>query len=371
MKKLKVLTLIGTRPEAIKLAPVIHELQRYPERIASSLCISAQHREMVDELLASFRLQADYDLNVMKPGQSLSELCAAIMAKLDPIVAELEPDFIVVQGDTCTVMAASLVAFFRKVKLAHVEAGLRSHQRWAPFPEEINRRITDLISELYFAPTEGARELLLREGVSPAQIHVTGNTVVDALELMRTTWRDEGNPWTRSGRRRILLTAHRRENFGAPFQSILAAVAELATRFEQDIEIMMPVHPNPEVRGQALAQLGHLPAVRLLDPLDYKDLLQLMEASYLILTDSGGIQEEAPSFGVPTLVLREVTERPEALEAGYAQLLGHDRDKIVSAVTRLLEDPLAYRAMCASHNPFGDGRAAQRIVAALLARADA
>jgi UDP-N-acetylglucosamine 2-epimerase (non-hydrolysing) len=365
----KVLTVIGTRPEAIKMASVIKELQKYPDEIQSVICATAQHREMLDQVLDIFDIRPDYDLDVMSPGQTLSQLTANVLTRLDQVVAEEQPDWILVQGDTTTVMVASLVAYYHRVRVGHVEAGLRTDDKWQPYPEEINRRLTDVLADLYFAPTERNRENLLREGVSPEAIVVTGNTVIDALLMMvrRLRQEKEHSPqWSSNGRRLILVTAHRRENFGQPLGRICRALAEIAACYPSQVQLVYPVHPNPNVLGPVREMLGDIPNITLAEPLSYYDFVRLMSEAYLILTDSGGLQEEAPSLGVPVLVLREVTERPEGVAAGTVKVVGTSYQRIVEETATLLDDDKTYDKMAQAVNPYGDGHASQRIVAALL-----
>lgn len=390
---LKVLLVFGTRPEAIKLAPVIRELRKHPCRVRPLICATAQHRQMLDQVLGIFRIRPDYDLNVMDENQTPSQVASAVLGRLEPILQNEKPDWVLVQGDTTTVAAAALAAFYARVKVGHVEAGLRTHNKWQPFPEEINRRVAGVIADLHFAPTPRARRNLLQEGVPEDQILVTGNTVIDALHWVaampptseaRRLLRELGissGPGERRNQiagndpcwssnsahpRLILVTAHRRENFGDPLESICMALRDIATRYGDQVRIVYPVHLNPNVWEPVHRLLSGIPNVTLIPPLDYLSLVHLMKHAYLILTDSGGIQEEAPALGVPVLVLREVTERPEAVEAGAVQVVGTARERIVEEVTRLLEDETAHARMSRAVNPYGDGLASQRIVAALL-----
>ncbi len=357
---LRVLVLYGTRPELIKMAPVARVLRARPERFAPVLCTTAQHREMLDQMQAVFGLRPEIDLDLMRAGQGLNDLAARALAALDPVLTEVAPDLVLVQGDTTTAMAGALAAFHRGVPVGHVEAGLRTGDLAQPFPEEANRRIIDLVSTLCFAPTEGAGRLLAAEGVPTQRIFVTGNTVVDALQWVAGLLPEE------PARDEVLLTVHRRESFGAPLGAIFAAVRELAVRFP-DTRWIYPVHRNPNVRGPAHAALAGLPNVELHEPFDYLDLVRRLRTVRFVVTDSGGIQEEAPAFGKPVLVLRETTERPEGVEAGVARLVGGDRERIVAEAARLLTDPAAHTAMARAVNPYGDGRAADRIAAALEA----
>jgi UDP-N-acetylglucosamine 2-epimerase (non-hydrolysing) len=371
--RLKVLTIIGTRPEGIKMGPVIKELERYPDRISSYVCATAQHRGLLDQVLDVFDIRPDIDLNLMQAGQTLSQLTANLFVHLDQVISRERPDWVLVQGDTTSVMVASLVAYYHHVRVGHVEAGLRTGDKQQPFPEEINRRITDLLADLYFAPTETNRQNLLREGVPDQAIVLTGNTIVDALQmtverLARAEQPVESRP--SPAQRLILVTAHRRENFGYPLVQICRAIAELARRYGPQIQIVYPVHPNPNVQGTVRRMLSGLPNVDLTEPLSYWDFVRLMSRAFLILTDSGGLQEEAPSLGIPVLVLREVTERPEGVAAGAVRLVGTDEHAIVEAAVELLEDSSAYDRMAKSVNPYGDGQASQRIVKAILEASD-
>ena len=370
----KVLTIFGTRPEAIKLAPVIRELERQagdggPESI---VCVTAQHRQMLDQVLELFGIVPDYDLNVMEGNQTPTQVAAAVLARLEPILRDVRPDWVLVQGDTTTVAAASLAAFYARTRVGHVEAGLRTHDKWQPFPEEINRRVAGVIADLHFAPTERARQNLLAEGVPAERILVTGNPVIDALQWVAAQPLGEGEPGfdrellEKGDGRLILVTAHRRENLGAPLENICLALRDLAERYEGRLRIVYPVHLNPNVWGPVHRLLGGVRNITLTPPLDYLPLVHLLKRVHLVLTDSGGIQEEAPGLGKPVLVLREVTERPEAVEAGTVRLVGTDRARVVAETVRLLEDEEAYARMARAVNPYGDGKAAGRIVGGLL-----
>lgn len=367
---LNVLTVIGTRPEAIKMAPVIRQMSACQGRIRSLVCATGQHRQMLDQVLTLFGVEPDIDLDVMRHDQTLAELTANLLIGLDHVIDDLRPDWILAQGDTTTVAVASLVAFYRNVRFGHVEAGLRTGNRRHPFPEEINRRIADLMADLYFAPTERARQALLREGIRTESIHVTGNTVIDALlDVAEREYDWQSGPLSQIPRdkRLVLITAHRRESFGGPFREVCGAVRELASTFAGDgVHFVYPVHLNPNVRQPVRELLSDSANITLLEPLDYLSLVQLMKRSTLILTDSGGIQEEAPSLGVPVLVMRETTERPEGIESGGVRLVGTVRKTIVAQAERLLRDPAAHAAMRVQTNPYGDGCAAERIVNALL-----
>jgi UDP-N-acetylglucosamine 2-epimerase (non-hydrolysing) len=367
-RSLRILTIFGTRPEAIKLAPVINRLGRTAS-VESLTCITAQHREMLDQVLGLFGIRPEFDLDLMQPAQPLADLSAAVFRGLEPVIAEVEPDWVLVQGDTTTVMCAALVAYYHRVSVGHVEAGLRTGDKFQPFPEEVNRQVLGVVSDLHFAPTDWARSNLLREGIPAERITVTGNTVIDALLEVAGRPFDrevEGLRGVNDSERVILVTAHRRENFGTPLERIFGALRTIALEYAGKVTLIYPVHLNPNVQEPAHRLLDGLPNLRLIEPVDYLNMVQLMKRAHLILTDSGGIQEEAPALGKPVLVLREKTERPEALQAGTARLVGTDPDRIVGETRRLLEDPQAYTAMARAVNPFGDGRAAERIVAALL-----
>ena len=368
----KVLSIFGTRPEAIKMAPVIKELEKYPAYFVSRVCVTAQHRHMLDQVLQLFEISPDYDLDIMKPGQDLFDVTCNVLNGLRPILAHERPDIILVHGDTTTTMAASLAAYYCRIPVGHVEAGLRTGNKFAPFPEEINRKITGALSDLHFSPTAAARMNLLKEGVDASTIHVTGNTVVDALMTVveKTTSNESIRNQLESrfgflnmSKRLILVTGHRRENFGDGFENICHALATIAESFD-DVEILYPVHLNPNVQEPVNRILGgdnHL-NVHLIEPVDYLPFVYLMSRAYLIITDSGGVQEEAPSLGKPVLVMRETTERPEAVEAGTVKLVGTSQKSIVEEASKLLNDSGAYNAMSMAHNPYGDGAAARCIV---------
>lgn len=370
---IRVLSIVGTRPEAIKMVPVIQELRGHPDRIRSRVCVTAQHRHLLDQALALFGIAPDHDLDIMNDNQTPVHVMRAILERLEPVLRAEQPDWILVQGDTTTVMTTALLAYHHHIRVGHIEAGLRTGDKQHPFPEEINRRLTDVLADLYFAPTEGARANLLREGVDPVRIRVTGNTVVDALQEVAARpydWNSGPLAGIPRDRRLILVTAHRRENFGAPLEAICGALRDLAERYAGDVHLVYPVHPNPNVAVPVHAALGGLPGLTLLPPLDYLPLVHLLRQCTLALTDSGGLQEEAPTFGVPVLVLRDKTERPEAVQAGAARVVGADRARIVAEVCRLLDDPGAHARMAQARNPFGDGHAAIRIVRSLLEDAD-
>lgn len=363
MSRHKIVTILGTRPEVIKMAPVIRELQGREASFDHTIVATAQHRQMLDQVLEVFAIRPDIDLGLMKENQGLAEFASRSLLALSNLFSELTPDAILVQGDTTTVATAALAAFYQNVRVGHVEAGLRSFDRYQPFPEEINRRLASCLADMHFAPTARARLNLLREGVPDESIFVTGNTIVDALKSV-SLGSNFDDPrlasLNQNGNRMLLVTAHRRENHGGPLRSICRALKALVRDFE-DIEIVYPVHLNPSVASVVQEELAGISRVHLVDPVSYPDLLRLMKRCYLILSDSGGIQEEAPSFRKPVLVLREVTERPELIEANAGKIVGTDTDTIVQAASSLLNEPLEYAKMTASENPFGDGRAAQRI----------
>lgn len=366
---LKIMVVIGTRPEAIKMAPVIKELEKHPVVFQPVVVVTGQHREMLDQALAVFNVVPHYDLEVMQPNQTLSSLTALLINRLDEIMVEEKPDWVLAQGDTTSVMVAGLVAFYRGIRIGHVEAGLRTHDLRQPFPEELNRRYIDLVSDLYFAPTEHTRANLLREGAKPDAVIMTGNTVIDALlitaEQIRLSPVEAALPAI-GNKRLILVTSHRRESFGEPFAQICRAIKTIAERYQDTVHIVYPVHYNPNVRVPAHEILGNIPNITLTDPVSYETMVQLMDSAYLILTDSGGIQEEAPSLHKPVLILREVTERQEVVEAGAARLVGCDYNTIVTEATRLLEDADHYQTMAQVANPYGDGQASRRIIGAIM-----
>lgn len=362
----KVLSVFGTRPEAIKMAPVVKALAQ-SSNISSAVAVTAQHREMLDQVLKLFDIVPQHDLDIMKPGQGLHEITSNVLTGLKPVFQHVRPDLVLVHGDTTTTLAASLAAYYERIPVGHVEAGLRTGNIYSPWPEELNRKVAGAITRLHFAPTEKSRQNLLREGVPDAHIDVTGNTVIDAL--LDVVARLERDPSTSAkldrqlgldpSRRLILVTGHRRESFGDGFERICEALRRLAER--KDVHIIYPVHLNPNVIGPVKERLGGVGNISLIAPQDYLPFVHLMRRAEVILTDSGGVQEEAPSLGKPVLVMRDTTERPEAVEAGTVKLVGTDSDLIVAEITRLLDHPVAYDAMAKAHNPYGDGRAAGRI----------
>lgn len=359
MSKPLVVTVFGTRPEAVKMAPLVQALQACPD-LDHELAVTAQHREMLDQVLALFDLKPDHDLDLMRSGQTLVDVTQRVLAGLTPIFSARKPALVLVHGDTTTTFAASLAAFYQQIPVGHVEAGLRTPERYNPFPEEMNRRLTTQLSSLHFAPTATSVENLLRDGVAEEGIYLTGNTVIDAL--LATAKRLPPPP--SSGRRTILVTAHRRENWGEPMANIARAVRRLVEA-HADVDVVVPMHRNPVVRETLTAVLGGLERVRLIEPLEYAPFVEAMRSAHLILTDSGGVQEEAPSLGKAVLVLRTTTERPEAVAAGTVELVGVEEEAIFARAQRLLVDPAAYQAMAQAVNPYGDGQAVPRIVEAV------
>jgi UDP-N-acetylglucosamine 2-epimerase (non-hydrolysing) len=366
MNKLRALLTFGTRPEAVKMAPIVHECLRCSDRIEPIVCVTGQHRQMLDQVTEYFGIEVDRDLDLMAPNQTLADVTARCLTGLDAVLAEYKPDCVVAQGDTTTVMAAALAAFYRRVPLVHVEAGLRTGNLDAPWPEELNRRIASLVTALHCAPTSRAEENLLKEGVPSGSIRVTGNTVIDALLWTADRERGHDRPWREKyadlgDRRMVLVTGHRRENFGGGMEQICSAILILAKRFPE-VEFLYPVHLNPNVREPVGRLLSGQKNIRLCEPAPYPEFVWLMDRSTLILTDSGGVQEEAPSLRKPVLVMRETTERPEAVEAGAVELVGTDVFRIVEQTSVLLSDRSAYSLHQIDRSPYGDGRAAQRIV---------
>ena len=369
---MKVLSIFGTRPEAIKMAPLCLALAG-DAQFDARICVTGQHREMLDQVMRLFGLVADHDLAVMQPGQDLTGVATAVLTGLAPVLAEVKPDLVLVHGDTLTTFCASLAAYFQRIPVGHVEAGLRTGNLYSPWPEEANRKLTGALAALHFAPTRRAAENLAREGADPASVHVTGNTEIDALLQVVARLRDDpalaaettrGLPLPSAGRRLILVTGHRRESFGGGFERICAALGDIADA-HPDCDIVYPVHLNPNVREPVQRLLSGRPTVKLIEPLDYLPFVAMLDAAHLVVTDSGGVQEEAPSLGKPVLVMRDTTERPEAVDAGTVKLVGTDRAAIVREASRLLGDNEAYAAMTRVHNPYGNGHACRRIVEAL------
>jgi UDP-N-acetylglucosamine 2-epimerase (non-hydrolysing) len=364
--KLKVLTVFGTRPEAIKMAPVVNALAAHPDEFDAKVCVTAQHRQMLDQVLELFRIKPDYDLNLMKPNQDLFQITTNVLLGMKEVLEQEPPDVVLVHGDTTTTMAATLAAFYMKIPVGHVEAGLRTWDKYYPFPEEINRVVTDSIADLYFAPTEGSKQNLLKTGVPEEKIYLTGNTVIDALfYTLHKPDRNGHLPITLDNQKRlILVTVHRRENFGEPMTEIVRALNDIVTRYP-DVEMVIPVHPNPNVREVVHSSLGGKDRIHLIEPQDYEPFCRLMEKANIILTDSGGVQEEAPSLSKPVLVLRDETERPEAVQMGTVKLVGPHYERIVKETSLLLNQADAYQAMARAANPYGDGKASERILDAL------
>ena len=368
-KKIKVMTVFGTRPEAIKMAPVVLELAKHPDKIVPVVTVTAQHRDMLDQVLNLFQIKPDHDLDIMAAGQTLFDITSRAMMGLDKVLQEEKPDIVLVHGDTTTTFAGALASYYHQVSVGHVEAGLRTHNKYSPFPEEMNRKLTGSIADLHFAPTDTSEQNLLAESVDSERIFVTGNTVIDALHKTLDDdfqFEDEvlqGIDF--KNKRIVLLTTHRRENLGEPMRHVYRAMRRLVDEFE-DVEIVFPVHKNPKVREVVQEELGGLSKVHLIDPLDYEPFANLMHRSYLILTDSGGVQEEAPALGKPVLVLRDTTERPEAVAAGTVKLIGTDEKVVYDEAKLLLTDRDEYSRMSEACNPYGDGKASQRIIQAIL-----
>lgn len=365
MEKIRVLTVFGTRPEAIKMAPLVLELNNNPDTFESIVCVTAQHREMLDQVLELFKIKPDFDLNIMKPNQNLWNLTADMLLQMKEVYEQAKPHVVLVHGDTTTTLAASLSAFYAKIPIGHVEAGLRTFNKFYPFPEEINRVVADAVSSFYFPPTQRSADVLLNAGADKDKVYLTGNTVIDALLYTVNNHKvDLSELNLDKSLKTILLTSHRRENFGKPLEDICKAIRILVEK-NPDIQVVYPVHLNPNVRNTVFSMLNNIDRVKLIDPLDYAPFASLIKESHIILTDSGGIQEEAPSLGKPVLVLRDETERPEAIEYGTVKLVGSDTDKIVNTVQELLDSKEKYDKMASAVNPYGDGLASKRIVDAL------
>lgn len=368
-KKIKVMTVFGTRPEAIKMAPIVLELAKHPDEITPVVAVTAQHRDMLDQVLNLFHIKPDYDLDIMAAGQTLFDITSKAMLGLDRVLTKEKPDIVLVHGDTTTTFAGALAAYYHQTTVGHVEAGLRTHNKYSPFPEEMNRKLTGAIADLHFAPTTTAEQNLLQEAVPQEEIFVTGNTVIDALHKTVDEQFAFENELLQQidyeHRRIVLVTTHRRENLGEPMRHVYKALKQLTEEFD-DVEVVFPVHKNPKVREVVNEELGNLPKVHLIDPLDYEPFANLMHRAYLILTDSGGVQEEAPALGKPVLVLRDTTERPEAVTAGTVRLIGTDRDRVYREAKELLTNAGEYQRMSESCNPYGDGKASRRIIQAIL-----
>ena len=367
--RIKVMTIFGTRPEAIKMAPIVLELKKHPDKITPVVVVTAQHREMLDQVLDLFHIVPDYDLDIMAQGQTLFDITSKAMMGLDKVLAEEQPNIVLVHGDTTTTFTGALAAYYHQTPVGHVEAGLRTHDKYSPFPEEMNRKLTGCIADLNFAPTETAENNLLAENIKSESIFVTGNTVIDALHhTVKDDFQFEDELLQHidfKNKRIILVTTHRRENLGEPMRHVYKALRQLTEEFK-DVEVVFPVHKNPKVREVVREELGGLEKIHLIDPLDYEPFANLMCKAHLILTDSGGVQEEAPALGKPVLVLRDTTERPEAVEAGTVKLIGTDREVVYNEAKKLLSDEKAYSHMADAVNPYGDGKAAARIIQAIL-----
>ena len=370
MKPIKVMTVFGTRPEAIKMAPIILAMQQRPNEFTPITVVTAQHREMVDQVLNIFHIQPDYDLNIMRPKQTLSGITTRVLTQLDEVLDDAQPDIVLVHGDTTTTFAASVSAFYHQTKLGHVEAGLRTWNKYSPYPEEMNRQLTDILSDLYFAPTTLSRDNLLKQAHPANQIYVTGNTAIDALkQTVSEQYHHHVLDQVQAGHRLILLTMHRRENQGAPMHAVFKAVRQVVEAHD-DVEVIYPVHLSPAVQAVAHEELDGMARIHLIDPLDVVDFHNLAARSYFIMTDSGGVQEEAPSLNKPVLVLRDTTERPEGVTNGTLKLVGTDPLRVTTAMESLLTDENAYQRMAQAKNPYGDGRASERILAAIQATFD-
>lgn len=370
MKPIKVMTVFGTRPEAIKMAPIILAMQQRPDEFTPITVVTAQHREMLDQVLNIFHIQPDYDLNIMRPKQTLSGITTRVLTQLDEVLDDAQPDIVLVHGDTTTTFAASVSAFYHQTKLGHVEAGLRTWNKYSPYPEEMNRQLTDILSDLYFAPTTLSRDNLLKQAHPTSQIYVTGNTAIDALkQTVSEQYHHDVLDQVQAGHRLILLTMHRRENQGAPMHAVFKAVRQVVEAHD-DVEVIYPVHLSPAVQAVAHEELDGMARIHLIDPLDVVDFHNLAARSYFIMTDSGGVQEEAPSLNKPVLVLRDTTERPEGVTNGTLKLVGTDPSRVATAMESLLTDEDTYQRMAQAKNPYGDGRASERILAAIQATFD-
>lgn len=362
---IKVMSIFGTRPEAIKMAPLVKELENR-EEIKNIVCVTAQHREMLDQVLETFKITPNYDLDIMKKGQTLTEITSRVLIKLEEVIHKEKPNIILVHGDTTTTFAGSLAAYYNQVAIGHVEAGLRTNQKYSPFPEEMNRQMVDCMTDMYFAPTELSKENLIKENIEEDKIYITGNTVIDAMSTtIKENYTHPELEWIKNNEKLILLTAHRRENLGKPMKQIFKAVKKIVDEFE-DVKVIYPIHMNPEIREIAHEVFDNCERVRIIEPLEVFDFHNFQNKSYMIMTDSGGVQEEAPSLGKPVLVLRDTTERPEGIKAGTLKLVGTDEENIYKEARKLLIDKEAYNKMSNSSNPYGDGHASKRIVDAII-----
>ena len=365
MKKIKVMSIFGTRPEAIKMAPLVKELESRNE-IESIVCVTAQHREMLDQVLETFKIKPDYDLNIMKQGQTLGDVTTRALNGVENVIKEAKPDIVLVHGDTTTTFAGALAAFYNQVAIGHVEAGLRTYDKYSPFPEEMNRQMVDCMTDMYFAPTSLSKDNLLKQNIDESKIYITGNTAIDAMDTtINSNYKHPELEWLKNEDRLILLTAHRRENLGNPMRNIFRAIKRITDEFN-DVKVIYPIHKNPKVREIANEIFGNSDKIKLIEPLEVFDFHNFQNKSYMIMTDSGGIQEEAPSLGKPVLVLRDTTERPEGIEAGTLKLVGTDEEVIYNEAKKLLSDKNEYEKMSHASNPYGDGHASERIVNAIL-----
>lgn len=365
MKKIKVMSIFGTRPEAIKMAPLVKELESRKE-IESIVCVTAQHREMLDQVLETFDIKPNYDLDIMKQGQTLSDITSRVLTGLENIIKEVKPDIVLVHGDTTTTFAGALAAFYNQVAIGHVEAGLRTYDKYSPFPEEMNRQMVDCMTDMYFAPTKLSKDNLLKQNIDENKIYITGNTAIDAMsKTVDKNYKHKELEWIKDDERMILLTAHRRENLGEPMRNIFRAIKRITDEFE-DVKVIYPIHKNPKVREIAKEIFGNTNKIKLIEPLEVFDFHNFQNKSYIIMTDSGGIQEEAPSLGKPVLVLRDTTERPEGIDAGTLKLVGTDEETIYKEAKRLLTNKEEYNKMSHASNPYGDGTASKKIVDAII-----
>ena len=367
MKKIKVMSIFGTRPEAIKMAPLVKELECRKE-IESIVCVTAQHREMLDQVLETFDIKPNYDLDIMKQGQTLSDITSRVLTGLENVIKEVKPDIVLVHGDTTTTFAGALAAFYNQVAIGHVEAGLRTYDKYSPFPEEMNRQMVDCMTDMYFAPTKLSKDNLVKQNIDENKIYITGNTAIDAMsKTIDKNYKHKELEWIKDDERMILLTAHRRENLGEPMRNIFRAIKRITDEFE-DVKVIYPIHKNPKVREIAKEIFGNTNKIKLIEPLEVFDFHNFQNKSYIIMTDSGGIQEEAPSLGKPVLVLRDTTERPEGIDAGTLKLVGTDEETIYKETKKLLTNKEEYNKMSHASNPYGDGTASKKIVDAIIVK---